>query len=231
MVSSMKISWKNEKQNRNINPTTSLSSRAGRSKFDRQAFFCYNLKIFRNGKSDPQNKYHKPKQNMATAGKVEQVKPLAEIAKERREKILEPLNAETRFSPDPDKNIQLLAQAAYADKPEEQQRYAEKIKASLKAHLKDSESMESLWAYLKANYCQTTAILEGILRFFAGEKGEKEIGIAQFMKPIEIKAESNLHETLVEERKTQIQNTRTELSALLAELGQKLPEAPAKTVS
>lgn len=166
---------------------------------------------------------------MAAASKVEQVKPLGEIAKERREKMMEPLNAETRFSPNPDKNIQLLAQAAYPENQKEQERYAGKIKASLEAHLKEGESMESLWTYLKANYCQTSAIIEGILRFFAGQKGEKEIGIAQFMKPIEIKAESNLHETLVVERKTQIEKTRTELSTLLAELGNKLPEAPTKT--
>lgn len=153
------------------------------------------------------------------AAKLESAdKSLAEKAMERKERMEEPLNAETRFSPNPEKNIQMLAQEAYPGNKAEQERYGQKIKASLEAHLKEGQSMESLWKYLKENICQTSAIIEGILRFFAGVKGEKEISIAQFLKPIEIRAESNLHETLREERQKEISKTKSDLMALLAEI-------------
>jgi|GEM_PF-2292395 len=145
-------------------------------------------------------------------------KSLAEKAKERKERMEEPLNADTRFSPDPEKNIKLLSEQAYPGDKAEQERYASKIKTSLEAHLKEGENMESLWKYLKENLCQTSAIIEGILRFFAGEKGEKEISIAKFLKPIEVRAESNLHETLREERQKEITKTRSDLQSLLAEI-------------
>lgn len=145
-------------------------------------------------------------------------KSLAEKAMERKERMEEPLNADTRFSPNPEKNIQMLAAEAYPGNKAEQERYGEKIKVSLETHLKEGESMETLWKYLKENICQTSSIIEGILRFFAGVKGEKEISIAKFLKPIEIRAESNLHETLREERQKEIVKTKNDLMALLAEV-------------
>lgn len=145
-------------------------------------------------------------------------KSLAEKAMERKERMEEPLNADTRFSPNPEKNIKMLSEQAYPGNKAEQERYAEKIKASLEAHLQEGENMESLWKYLRENLCQTSAIIEGILRFFAGVKGENEISIAKFLKPIEIRAESNLHETLREERQKEISKTKNDLMALLAEI-------------
>ena len=157
----------------------------------------------------------------------EKLNPLAEKAKELEESILEPVNAVTRFSTDPDKNIRLLANEAFPDDTAEQERYAGKIKASLEKHLKDGMDIEKLWKYLKDNYCETTAIIEGILRCFEGEVGEKEIGIAQFLKPVRIEAESILHKTLSEERKMQISSTKLALNDLLAKI-KKNPDFPIK---
>jgi hypothetical protein len=160
------------------------------------------------------------------AANIEKLNPLAQRARERDERINERLSCETRFSPDSKRNIDDLARAAYPEKPEEQARYAEKITASLRAHLKEGESMDSLWAYLKQNYCQTTAIIEGLLRFFAGNKGEKEIQIGQFLKPFQLEAESNLHKTKNEVRNEVFDTTRTQLASLLAELQAQNPDLP-----
>lgn len=158
----------------------------------------------------------------------EKLNPLAEKAKERQERILEPVNAETRFSPDPDRNIGQLAEKAFPGNKEEQERYSEKIKTSLKAHLNEGVTIESLWTYLKEQYCQTTAIIEGILRFFAGTRGEKEISLAKFLRPLEIEADSNLHKTLNEERDKQINTTRSALTDLMAEIKAQNPTLPQK---
>ena len=133
------------------------------------------------------------------------------------ERQLERINVETPFSPNADRNITALAETGFADL-EQRKRYKEKIIASLKAHLKDDVSIDDLWKYLEKNYCQTTAIIEGILRFFAGSKGENEIGIAKFLKPVEIPADPMLRTVLDQERAKEIDKTKTALNDLLAEI-------------
>lgn len=143
---------------------------------------------------------------------------LAEKGRDFAERQLERLDAETRYSTDADTNINALARAAKPGDPEEQERYAAKIKTSLQAHLKEDVTIQQLWNHLKNEYCQTTAIIEGILRFFAGAKGEKEIIIAQFLKPVEIPANPMLKTTLESERSKHIEATKTALSDLLKEI-------------
>lgn len=148
----------------------------------------------------------------------EEMTSIGKKTKELREQQLEPLNAETNFIPDADRNIMALSRTCFPENPQEQERYANKIKNSLKIHLKDNVTIAQLWDYLKNEYCQTTAIIEGILKFFAGVKGEKEINIEKFLKPTEINA-NPLEKTVIEqERENQIINTKKELSALLAEI-------------
>jgi hypothetical protein len=143
---------------------------------------------------------------------------LAEKGRDFVERQMEPLNAETRFHTDADENIKALAREAKPGNPQEQERYANKIKASLQAHLKDDVSIEQLWSFLKTEYCQTTSIIEGILRFFAGVKGEKEINIEKFLKPIEIKANPLLKTVREQEREQQISATKLALNDLLSEI-------------
>jgi len=157
---------------------------------------------------------------MPSTSKPNPEKPtdLGQAAQEAQEKIREPINSETRFSTDPDKNMGMLAKTAYPNDIENQERYAAKIKASLEAHLKEGESIHALWEYLAKEFCQTTAIIEGILRFFAGEKGEKEINIGKYLKSMEFEATSSIEKTKSAQHEKLVAQTRTELSALLAEI-------------
>lgn len=147
---------------------------------------------------------------------VEQPMSLVERAKERDEKINERLNAETAFDRNPDKNIAALAEQAYPQDKAEQERYKAKILASLEKYVKGS--IGELWEYLEKRYCKTTAIIEGILRFFAGEKGEKEIPLTKFLNPAELPAESDLDIALGEARESTVSEAQTKLAALLEEI-------------
>lgn len=141
---------------------------------------------------------------------------LADKALERKERVQERINAETPFNADPEKNIQVLAQKAYPRNKAEQERYADKIKASLEKHVKGS--IDELWKFLKEQHCENTAIIEGILHFFAGKRGENEIALERFLKPTFLPAESNLDKVYVAERKTTIEKTKNELADLLDEI-------------
>lgn len=154
-------------------------------------------------------------QNTQTSGS----ETLADKAQERKERINEPINAETTFSKNPDININTLAQKAYPNNTAEQERYAAKIKASLEKHV--NGSIEELWKYLEKNYCETTAIIEGILHFFAGGKGEKEIGLEKFLKPLLLPAESDLNKVYTQEKEKTILDTKSKLTALLEEIAAK----------
>lgn len=158
--------------------------------------------------------------------KMEKQPSLAKRAEARENREKEPLNADTRFSANPDKNIRMLAERAHPESQAEQNRYAQKIKDSLAAHMQDGKTVEQLWKFLESKFCQTTAIIEGILRFFAGQKGEGEISIAEFLKPVRIEAKTSLEKTMGEVRAEQITKTHTDLQALLAEIKGSNPDLP-----
>jgi len=128
------------------------------------------------------------------------------------------VNCECRFSPDAEKNCDMLGKAAYPNNPEKQEYYKAKIMASMEAWLAKGVSMQDLWSYCANQYCQTTAIIEGILKFFAGEKGEKEINISKFLKPVEYVGTSTTQEVNETFKKNILAQTRNDLSALLAEI-------------
>lgn len=172
----------------------------------------------------------RPKRAVFLDAKVEKQPTLAERAEAREKREKEPLSAETRFSNNPDRNISLLAEKAYPENKAEQSRYAEKIKNSLTVHLKEGVTIQQLWAHLESKHCQTTAIIEGILRFFAGQKGEDEISIAEFLKPVRIEAKTSLEKEMATVREEQVSKTKSDLASLLAEIrgsNPNLPQSPA----
>jgi len=146
---------------------------------------------------------------------------LANKAKERDEKINERINAETPFGHNPKNNISTLAQKAYPENKAEQERYKAKITASLEKYVKGS--IEDLWKYLESKYCKKTAIIEGILRFYAGEKGENEITLTKFLNPPELSATLPLDDALEESRANTLVETKTKLAGLLDEIRAKNP--------
>ena len=150
---------------------------------------------------------------------------IGQLTEDREKRKLEPVNTETLFL-DPDKTINNLSKGAFPENEAEQARYAEKIKLSLQAHLKEGENIDTLWAYLKSKYCQTAAIIVGLLHFFAGVKGENEISIAGFLKPMDIPGESPYAETTKIEKGKEMEKTRTALSSLLDEIKAGNPDLP-----
>ena len=153
-----------------------------------------------------------------------------------RNSITEKLSAQERennvntpkvpFSGNPDSDIPEIAKKAFPENPEKQEYYTRKIEASLKAYLKDGKEIKDLWQFLDSQNCTFEQMVMGVLRFFKGEKGEFEININDFLIPPVLKAESNGHQILTQERQEQIKTTTTELSGLLAELRAQHPDLP-----
>lgn len=148
-----------------------------------------------------------------------QPESLVEAAKQAEEQIKERVNAQTEFQSDAEANIQTLAEKAYPNDPEEQERYANKIKASLEKYLEEGKTIDDLWNYMGGKNCNLTAIVQGILHFYEGKKvGEKEISLEGFLKPFSLPAESMLDKTLTSKRKETIQTARNDLASLLEEI-------------
>lgn len=148
-----------------------------------------------------------------------QPESLVEAAKQAEEQIKERVNAQTEFQSNADENIRALAEKAYPNNAEEQERYANKIKASLEKYLQDGKTIDDLWQYMGGKNCNLTAIVQGILHFYEGNKvGEKEIGLEDFLKPFSLPAESMLDKTLMAKRKETISTARSDLASLLEEI-------------
>lgn len=146
-------------------------------------------------------------------------KTLAEAARERDEKLRERVNAQVEYQSDAEENIRALAEKAYPNDAEEQNRYAGKIRASLEKYIRDDKTLEDLWGYLGGEKCNLTAIVQGILHFYRGEKvGEDEINLDDFLKPLRLPAESDLSKEYMSARTETILNTKKELTSLLEEI-------------
>jgi hypothetical protein len=150
---------------------------------------------------------------------------IGQMTEDREKRKLEPVNSESIFL-DPDKTIKNLADKAFPENDAEQARYAEKIKLSLEAHMKKGDNIDTLWAYLKSRYCQTAAIITGLLHFFAGKKGENEISIARFLKPIEIPGKSAYRETTDIEKGKEVEKTKSALLSFWTDLKKDHPDLP-----
>ncbi|MCA9374164.1 MAG: hypothetical protein R3B71_05780 [Candidatus Gracilibacteria bacterium] len=148
-----------------------------------------------------------------------QPESLVEAAKQAEEQIKERVNAQTEFQSDAETNIRTLAEKAYPNDSEEQERYTNKIKASLEKYLQEGKTIDDLWKYMEGKNCSLTAIVQGILHFYEGKKvGEKEIGLEDFLKPFSLPAESALDKTLMSKRQETIQTARSDLASLLEEI-------------
>jgi hypothetical protein len=105
---------------------------------------------------------------------------------------------------------------------------AESLRGNLKDSLGAGKTMEILWKHLEDNHCQTAAITNGQLNFFAGPRGVNEISISPFLKPLEMKIGTGVYTSeYLRERDKTTEATRDALSALKNEL----PELPPKNIS
>ena len=155
---------------------------------------------------------------------------------ENRNSIAEKLSAKERennvntpkvpFTGNPDSDIPEIAKKAFPDNPEKQEYYTRKIEASLKAYLKEGKEIKDLWLFLETKGCTFEQVIMGVLRFFSGKKGEFEININDFLIAPVLKAESDGHQILTQERQEQIKTTTSELSGLLDELRAQHPDLP-----
>lgn len=146
-----------------------------------------------------------------------------EKADDVQERISETINASTEFNPNPDKNISNLAEKAYPKDKAEQERYAEKISASLRDYIKGENPINDLWDFLSEQNCAQTTIVEGILRFFNNIK--KEINISEFQKNIQT-APDTVTESFKEGRKEKFASTMANLQELMKEIQSKNTNIP-----
>lgn len=146
---------------------------------------------------------------------------------ERVEHNLNPnLNVESLFNPDYNMVFNDLGAKAKEKNPDLN---PDSIKQNLTDTLAPGKTMELAWAYLQENACQTAAIVDGRLRFFAGADKTKEIVLSEFYKPLSMKIGGEgtvTHEYLLR-RQEMLQQSMQSLQALKGEL----PELPKQKIS
>ena len=103
------------------------------------------------------------------------------LAEEHDKESGKNLNAEALFSSNPDDVFKDLSENLKT-KPKIS---AEKIKADFADTLANGKTVEEAWDYAAKNHAETVAIIKGLLKFFAGPKGSKEIPMNDFLKPME----------------------------------------------
>lgn len=139
--------------------------------------------------------------------------------------INEPVDGVAKFNELAQANIRALAEAVYKDNEEEVERYTRKIIASLETYLKEGQTIDDLWDYLKNQGCSTTAIMAGLLRFFKGPKGVGEIPIENFIQLV-LEAESDLHKALEIQKDVEKDASRDARLAFIEELRKSFPDLP-----
>lgn len=149
---------------------------------------------------------------------------LAQRTQDLITRTLEPVNAQSPFL-DPETTIRNLSMGAFPQDKAEQERYAEKIKLSLQAHLKDG-NINTLWAELKNKYCTTAGILTGLLHFFAGKINENEIDISGLLNKPQMPGKSYTAETVSIDKNQVRENAKSNLMAFVKELQQSNPNIP-----
>lgn len=150
-------------------------------------------------------------------------KNYTELGRQQIDRAKEPISSEAPFSTNPDTVMKKLAREAFPDNETEQSRYGQKIKASLEEHLKIT--IQQLWEYLEKKGCKTASIIEGILRFYAGKKGENEIGIGRFLKTI-FSAETSADKNLAAGQELLKTDIKAQLLAFAQELKSSHPDLP-----
>lgn len=131
------------------------------------------------------------------------------------------LNVQTAFTDNPDEVFAKLAEEAKKTNPA---LTAESIKQNFMDTLQAGKNLEEAWQYLKTKDAQTAAIIQGLLRFFAGNVNSKEISLTEFFKPQEMKigGEGTLTYKYLQVRQRFLAQSMQSLAALKGEL----PELP-----
>lgn len=131
------------------------------------------------------------------------------------------LNVDVKFNDNHDAMFIELGEKAQKKNPDLS---AESIKLNMTDTLVPGKTLEDVWAYLQSNKCETAAIVEGHLRFFAGPAGTKEISLSEFFKPrnVEIGGEGTVTHEYLLRRQEMMSKTMQSLQALRGEL----PEIP-----
>jgi len=142
------------------------------------------------------------------------------IAERMEKKFNTNLNVETKFT---DLNAVLddLGKKAQGKNPALS---PDSIRTNLEDTLAPGKSLDDIMAHLKSKSCQTAAIIDGNLRFFAGAVGTKEISLSEFYKAREIKigGEGTVTSEYLLRRQEIMQQNMQSLAALKGEL----PELP-----
>jgi len=136
------------------------------------------------------------------------------------------LNVDTNFSSDANAVFDDLGKKAAEKNPALS---AESLKKNLNDTLAPGKTIDQVWSYLQDKQCQTAAIVDGHLKFFAGSVGTNEIQLFEFYKPLELKIGGD--GTLTNEYLIRRQEMMTQSMQALQDLRAKLPEVPPSNVA
>ncbi len=177
-----------------------------------------NLHYFKNPANDPFGKRFVFKIEVPSAQPSGQAPSLRV---EHQKETNENLNVETRFSADSNDVFEKLGKEAQKTNPALN---PESIRRNFVDTLEQGKTIEDAWAYLQSKDCQTAAIVAGLLRFFAGPVGTKEISLSEFFKPLDtrIGREGTLTSKYLQMRQKFLSDSMQSLAALKGEL----PELP-----
>lgn len=136
------------------------------------------------------------------------------------------LNVETAFKPDLNALFSDLGQKAGEKNPALN---GDSIRQNLADTLAPGKTLDDVSKHLQDNGCQTAAIMDGHLRFFAGPRGVKEITLSAFLKPMEMKigGEGTVTGEYLLRRQEILKQDMQSLQSLRAEL----PELPSHKIS
>ena len=133
------------------------------------------------------------------------------------------LNAEALFSSNPDQVFKDLSENSKDEHKKDEHNIeisAEKIKADFADTLANGKTVEEAWDYAAKNHAETVAIINGLLKFFAGPKGIKEIPMNDFLKPLErsIAPEGSVTQLYLERRRNFLAATKQAFQDLKASI-------------
>ncbi len=134
------------------------------------------------------------------------------------------VDAMSKFDYEAEKVFINLAKEAFPGDETQQQEYAKRIHDSLVNHLAPGKTMDELWKHVKAQNCDTVAIIQGFLNFFSGK--ENKINIDDFFNVGGYSAELPVDREYAENRETAMADTKTALADLLNDLRSSHPDLP-----
>lgn len=158
-------------------------------------------------------------------------KPEANFVKEYKETIAPPVNAECSFSSNREENLQNLASNVHPNDSEKQEEFLNTLVTSIESVLNEKYSIDDLWNALNKDGCNTTKIVEGILRFYKTEKDkdgnekESEMDIGKYLK-MEFPASSTPDKAREIKRSQVMEASISQLAGLLQDIKAANPNLP-----